>query len=661
MPADIDPKCLSTAKASNYRPFKRVDLTFAGLFLLVLLSLLLGLPTVQAANENGGDLDDPDIKAQLQGAAGGGDEHPGAKIYQERCANCHASGMARAPARNILELMSPNAMLFTLTDGIMQQQSQGLSAEQKQQIVEYLVGEVQTEKPALALCADDNKDFDFTQAPVASGWGIDAHNTRHVPASVTSINADNIGKLEVKWVFDYPLSARARSHPSIAGGAVHVGSQTGTVYALDQETGCVRWVYEAGAEVRTGITIPNWSAKPADKQRAIGYFSDVIANAHAVDLTTGELLWKVKVDEHPNATLTAQPVYFEGRIYQAVSSLEVVPAADPQYPCCSFRGAIAILDANDGSEVKKIHTIPEAPVEVAKNNVGVSILAPSGAPVWNSPTLDIDNRRLYFGTGENYSSPAEGNSDAIIALNIDKQEINWVQQTTARDAWNVACMEFIANKTNCPEENGPDVDFGAPPILVTAGSDKPILVAGQKSGEVFGISPIDGKLMWRNKIGRGGNQGGMHFGMAADGDTVYVPISDYTDASLSLEDARPGIYAVNAHSGKLIWSHPAPNTCGDKADCDPGISAAVTSIDGAVLAGHMDGYLRAYSREKGEILWEVDTNAEFTSVAGRTASGGSFGGGTAPIAYRDMLYANSGYGLYFHMPGNVLIAWGLAD
>jgi polyvinyl alcohol dehydrogenase (cytochrome) len=604
-------------------------------------------------------LNDAEIKAQLQGSAGAGDQHPGAAVYTSNCGTCHDSGVSRAPARNIMELMSPNSMLRTLKEGIMQQQAVALSELQKKQVVEYLVGAVQPEQPELKYCGEDQRDFDWSQHPTSSGWGIDHKNSRYITPNITDLNADNIAQLEIKWVFDYPLAARARSQPSIAGGAIHVGSQSGALYALDQTTGCVRWSYEAGAEVRTGITIKDWDESDSGKQ-AVGFFADVLANVHAVDLTTGKTIWKIKADEHPNATLTAQPIYFEDRIYQAVSSLEVVPAADPEYACCSFRGSITVLNSNDGSLLKKIYTIPRVPTQVAKNNVGTPILAPSGAPVWNSPTLDIELRQLYFGTGENYSSPADGNSDAIIALDIDDQEIAWVRQTTSQDAWNVACMEFIVNKANCPIENGPDLDFGAPPILIRD-ENHHILVAGQKSGEIYGISPQDGKLLWRKKVGRGGVQGGMHFGMAADGGVIYVPISDYTDTTLSLEDAKPGMYALEANSGEILWSHPALNNCSEKVDCDPGISAAVTSIDGAVIAGHMDGMLRAYAKTDGKVLWETDTDIEFTSVAGRTARGGSFGGGSGPVAHKKMLFANSGYGLYFHRPGNVLIAWGLPE
>ncbi|MEM7284567.1 MAG: PQQ-binding-like beta-propeller repeat protein, partial [Pseudomonadota bacterium] len=403
---------------------------------------------------------------------------------------------------------------------------------------------------------------------------------------------------------------------------------------------------------RTGITIKDWGSE----QKAYGFFADILARVYAVDLSNGELVWSKKVDDHHNATTTAQPVLFEDYLFQPVSSLEVVPAADPNYACCTFRGSIVTMDINDGSILRQTFTIPEEPKQVGTNNVGVPKLAPSGAPVWNTPTVDQKKRRLYFGTGENYSSPADGNSDAIIAMNIDDGSIAWVTQTTPRDAWNVACMPIIENQTNCPQEDGPDVDFGAPPILIEDG-DKRILVAGQKSGVIWGIAPEDGEILWKNPVGRGGVQGGMHFGMASDGQLVYVPISDFDDDELPIEDARPGMYALNAFTGELVWSSPADNVCGDKVDCDPGISAAISAIDGAAFAGHMDGRLRAYAEKDGRVLWNFDTTKTFVSVSGREASGGSFGGGTAPVVHNGRLFANSGYGLYFHMPGNVLIAF----
>ena len=92
------------------------------------------------------------------------------------------------------------------------------------------------------------------------------------------------------------------------------------------------FTFKAGAEVRTGVTISPWDAgaEPADPPAA--YFADLVAWVYRIDAVTGELAWRVKVDDHPNATVTGQPVLYGDRLYVTVSSLEVVPAADPSYP-----------------------------------------------------------------------------------------------------------------------------------------------------------------------------------------------------------------------------------------------------------------------------------------------------------------------------------------
>jgi len=67
--------------------------------------------------------------------------------------------------------------------------------------------------------------------------------------------------------------------------------------------------------------------------------------------------------------------------------------------------------------------------------------------------------------------------------------------------------------------------------------------------------------------------------------------------------------------------------------------------------------LRAYDAKSGEVLWEFDANYEMATVSGETARGGSFSGGAGPIVANGRVYVNSGYGLYFHMPGNVLLVF----
>jgi polyvinyl alcohol dehydrogenase (cytochrome) len=176
------------------------------------------------------------------------------------------------------------------------------------------------------------------------------------------------------------------------------------------------------------------------------------------------------------------------------------------------------------------------------------------------------------------------------------------------------------------------------------------------------IDPDNGEMLWRKRVGRGGVQGGIHFGIAAEGSTAYIPINDmaYPEDVTRYKfttPARPGMFALDARTGDLLWENLTENICGDLQFCNPGISAAVTAIPGAVIAGHLDGRLRIYDASDGAVLWEYDTLAAVDTVSGESAHGGSMSGG-GPTVADGMVYVNSGYGIYFHMPGNVLLAFG---
>ncbi|MEM7016618.1 MAG: PQQ-binding-like beta-propeller repeat protein [Pseudomonadota bacterium] len=586
---------------------------------------------------------------------------PGFALYEKHCASCHRGTVPKAPHESFLELMSRQSLLNSMNDGLMKTQSAGLSAQEKGEVADYLARLSTAQNgdlPKAPQCQGDAAKFDLSRPPPAIGWGHDT--ARFSPTEIAGLAAADIPKLKLKWAFAFPNALRARSQPSVGMGAVFVGSQQGTVYALDLETGCVRWAFEANAEVRNGIVLSTWQAdeKPADPPMA--FFGDIIARVYAVNALTGELIWSAKVDSHPNATLTATAALLNERLYVPVSSLEVTVAADPTYECCTFRGKVIALNARTGEVLWEHYAIPEAPAEVGKTEVGTKILAPSGAPVWNSPALDHARNLLYFGTGENYSSPADGNSDAVIAVDLDTGERRWQYQTTSKDAWNVACT--LDNNPNCPEENGPDFDHGSSMILVRKPNGKDVLVTGHKGGEVYGLDPENqGKMLWRVRVGEGGIQGGVHFGMAVDGTRIYAPINDMIDTgggqAIDPAKAQPGVHAIDAETGKVLWSHIQENVCNkDWEFCDPGVSAPVAAIPGAVFAGHLDGYLRAYDGETGKVIWEFNTAKPVKTVSGAESSGGGMSG-SGPVVIDGHMITNSGYGIYNHHPGNLLMVF----
>jgi polyvinyl alcohol dehydrogenase (cytochrome) len=132
---------------------------------------------------------------------------------------------------------------------------------------------------------------------------------------------------------------------------------------------------------------------------------------------------------------------------------------------------------------------------------------PAGAAVWSAPTIDARRRRLYFATGNSYTDAPEIGSDAVIAVDLASGTVLWRRQLTLNDNSLSGCAPG-RRLVNCPSTLGQDYDFGASSLLLPLPSGKDVLLAGQKSGAVFGIDPDTGMVLWRTQVGSGGILGG---------------------------------------------------------------------------------------------------------------------------------------------------------
>ena len=596
------------------------------------------------------DTPDPNSLQALRDTQTARESLPGKAHYEQACQVCHNGSVTRAPHKDMLGLMTAEAILKALTHGVMQAEASQLSDLQRKELAEYLAGApLGTAQKDIPACPADLQ-FDALQSHLANNWGLGLHNTRQITEQQAGISGADLDALQQRWAVRFPGANRARSQPAFAGGLVFVGAHNGLVYALDQHSGCQLWAFQASGEVRTGIVIKPW--QPGAETTEL-YFGDILGNVYAVDARHGQLLWRLRADDHPNATITGTPSLADGTLYIPISSLEVAVAVDPEYACCTFRGSILAVDAASGEEQWRTYTITEEPKVQQQNALGVDMIGPSGAVVWNSPAIDIARRQVYFGTGENMTSPATTTSDALFALDMDNGAVKWVFQATANDAWNTACDTDTPQ--NCPAENGPDFDFGAASMLVSTAAGE-LVIGGQKSGVVHALNPDTGELVWQTRVGRGGIQGGVHFGMAAADGHLYIPISDMADGRTYPDPAAPGMHALDAATGKILWSTLHEDMCAGKVRCHSGISQVPTVIGDVVVAGAMDGILRAYDRTRGTIRWQLDSTRSFDTVLGDTTRGGSFGGAAGPVAHQGLLLISSGYGIYNHMEGNLLLA-----
>jgi polyvinyl alcohol dehydrogenase (cytochrome) len=587
----------------------------------------------------------------------------GEAVYKQRCAGCHEQSNPRIPPRTALSQMPAERILRALDFGAMMTVAYPMSRDERRAVAAYIgTAASATAYPPSAYCADRRVTVSDGAKSAWNGWSPGSDNARYQSAAASGLSIDQVRGLKLKWAFGFDGDVTAFSQPTVVDGQVFVGSAGGVIHALRADTGCLQWNFQADGPVRSSVLVV------PDGNRHALLLGDQTGWFYSLQAETGALLWKKKIEDHDAARLTGTPMAYDGKVFVPVASWEETRSLDPAYPCCTFRGSIVALRIRDGRQIWKSWLVPE-PKRTGQTRRGTPQFGPSGAGVWSSPTLDAKRGVMYIATGDNYSSPATPLSDAIVALEIKTGRVVWSRQTLPRDAYNSSCG---TDKQNCPEENGPDYDFGSSAILTRLPDGRDILLAGQKSGMVYALDPArKGEIVWQTRIASPApnvaTSVGVLWGMATDGREVYAATassgrirpSDPLDTRRNILDPKRGggLTALRVADGGKTW-YAAPVVCADGAPsgCSPAQSAAVTAIPGLVFSGSNDGHLRGYSAEDGKILWDFDTVREFQTVNGVKARGGSIDGPGA-VVVNGMVFVNSGYSRFGGMPGNVLLAF----
>jgi polyvinyl alcohol dehydrogenase (cytochrome) len=138
------------------------------------------------------------------------------------------------------------------------------------------------------------------------------------------------------------------------------------------------------------------------------------------------------------------------------------------------------------------------------------------------------------------------------------------------------------------------------------------------------------------------------------------------------------VYVLDLDTGKVIWSHKAERGCtpengeqqrarrrsgGNRWPACPrqyAFSAAASSTPDLALASALNGRTMAFDLSDGTVLWEYDTVQQFDTVNGVEAHGGAIDSAGTQVV-DDMLFVQSGYGMFGQMPGNVLLAYRLQN
>lgn len=586
----------------------------------------------------------------------------GEEIYQVRCAGCHTNPATKAPSLMVMAEKNRAAIRFALSNGKMRTQASGLDFEERESVVEYISDVTGDYQPGEAdYCA--RREINLSR--VYSGQrGFDASGSAAVAEPITRINAGNVSGLQLAFSFALPNATEARSQPVITTDTLFVAATTtGEVFALDRLTGCIRWHTGHGVPIRTSLTL-------LTSPRPLLVFGDFESVTTALDAKTGDVVWQTDVDVSEYSIQTGGIVAFEKSLLVPVSLYEVALAQDPEHECCTAHGALHRLDATTGEIEWTLHMTPPAKL-TGKSSEGVRQFGPSGVPIWSTPTIDTKRGLVYFGTGQNASTPATGLSDSVVAVELASGAIRWHFQSLQGDVFNNACIE-VPKGPNCPKWSGPDFDFGAPVIVTRDSEGNDVLIAGQKSGDVFSLDPDTGSVNWRVRVGSGSPLGGVHWGMAVAGGIIFAGVND-PPYPLPAYNPAPGVYALDVDTGEEVWTSLTQRGCDvgmmdyfQRSELYPlcsfffGHSAPITVAGDAVFSPTLDGKVRAYHAATGEVLWSFDTRRDFVTTTGQVARGGSMDNAGVTFA-DDMAYMMSGYEVFGELPGNALLAFRLVS
>jgi polyvinyl alcohol dehydrogenase (cytochrome) len=404
-------------------------------------------------------------------------------------------------------------------------------------------------------------------------YNHDSEGTRWNHAE-TQLRPDNVSGLQVLWTLD--TGASIAGTPAVVNDVVYSADLRGVVWAVSR-AGEVLWRTQLEVETILG---PKVTASPLVTNRTL-VIGDLGGDIHGLDVATGAVRWKIEGDAHPATTIFSSGTMVGDLVAIGISSLEELFAIFPGYPCCFFRGAVMLLDPEDGRVVWKTYTISDEELAAGA----------SGSGVWSTPTHDRSTRTVFATTGNNYTEPTTGTSDAFMAFDAATGAIKWVNQRTEGDTWN---FRFPVDS-----EEHPDFDIGDSPQIYKVGG-RTVVGAGQKSGFYHAVDALTGEIINEYQASPPGLLGGLFADSAVIKDVVYANGSHWLNPLLGAPPLAGSVTAVKGDASGELWTF----------DTAFPVMSGVAAAGDVLYFTSIDGNLYAVDARTGAELARVFTGGE---------------------------------------------------
>ena len=380
-------------------------------------------------------------------------------------------------------------------------------------------------------------------------YGHDLANSRSSGGAGPSLTQAR--SLSTAWTFK-SSNGDFTGTPVVAGGVLVVGTNLGSIYAIDAVTGAVRWTREIGQQINGSAAID--LAAPGGPTVFVPVAQVGSPRLLALSLNSGTARWSSLLSNQDGSDVFGSPVFWRGTVYIGTSG----PGNDES----TARGSVVALDEGSGSLRWRTFTVPPGD---------------DGGAVWSTPAIDTATGRLYVGTGNAYHAPAADTTDSMLVLNAGSGRILGHFQSVPGDVWE------LDNPTG-----GPDYDFGSSPNLITASDGRRLVGEGQKSGTYWALDRGTMNPVWDTAAGPGSQADGGINATAYDGARVYG--SDAVDSQ---------VFALT-RDGSPAW---------DSVDGGTLHASPLATGNGVVYSADSNGFLTARSAADGSLLTKVPLQA----------------------------------------------------
>jgi polyvinyl alcohol dehydrogenase (cytochrome) len=411
-------------------------------------------------------------------------------------------------------------------------------------------------------------------------WGR-THERTFSAACDSAISPETVGDLRQEWFFTTDDAVTAT--PAVVDGTVYVGDWSGRFYAIDLETGELDWSFTAEPHARVYAGQIVGSATVADVRGTRTVYVPSGETLYALRADDGEVRWERDLgqpegDDDPTE-IESSPAVVDGVV--------IVGTDVHNSPDGTAAGVIA-LDAATGARRWETTTAPTS---------GAGATGAGCGDVWGSPSVDLERRLVFVGTGNCTTAEGWGDaSEALLALDLDTGDRVWTYQPH--------------------EQNLDDLDFAGSPNLFEI-DGRAVVGLGNKDATYYVVDRETGDPLWHTKVAEPGlAEEGENFSFGGFiGPTAYV---DGMVVGGTAVGGSPHLHALDAETGAILWQ---------QGEAGPTFAAAL-EVNGVVFLGGTDYTLRAVDLQTGDVLWSQEMQG--------AVSGGAVAAGDDVVAVAGM-------------------------